>query len=102
MTTHQTLLVIAHYYSKPGIADRVASLLSELAIHSRQEMKNLSWEFFRSTENPNHFVIIEHYSTTDGLEIHRNTVHYQKIAVGEIIPLLSERSVQTFMIAQNT
>lgn len=92
------LLVIAHYYALPGNGDRVAQLLAELAVHTRQEEANSAYTASRSIENPDHFVIVEKYNCENGLEVHRNTPHFQQLGVQQIIPLLENREVQTHLL----
>jgi len=92
------LQVIAHYYSKPDQSETVANLLGELAIKTRTEPANLYYEFFRSTVDKSHFVILEKYSDPRGLEAHRDTDHFQKIGMQKIIPLLVQREVESYFV----
>jgi len=94
------LQVIAHYYAKAGNGDAVAARLAELAVATRTEPKNLSYGYFRSPENPDHFVILEQYSDADGLALHRDAPHFQRIGVGMIIPLLERREVSSYMVEE--
>lgn len=95
------LQVIAHYFVRPGHGDEVSGLLGELAQMTRSEPANLYYQFFRSVEDPNHFVILERYSHAQGLEEHRNTSHFQQIGVQRIIPLLTSREVQSHMVGNS-
>lgn len=92
------LLVIAHYLALPGNGDRVAELLAELAMHTRQEDANTAYTVSRSIENPNHFVIVEKYNCENGLEAHRNTPHFKQLGVQQIIPMLEKREVETHLL----
>ncbi len=93
------LQVIAHYFAKPGNGDALVKPLTELAAATRTEPKNLSYEFFRSPLEPDHFVILEQYSSADGLAVHRETEHFQRLAFGTIIPLLERREVESHMVS---
>lgn len=93
------LQVIAHYYAKPGNGDRVAALLVELTEATRNEPKNLYYDFFRSPVDPDHIVILEQYTDADGLAVHRETEHFQRLGFGTIIPLLDRREVTSHMVA---
>jgi quinol monooxygenase YgiN len=92
------LQVIAHYIAKPDRAERVSALLGELAAATRREPKNLSYDYFRSPENPQHFVILEQYSDASGLDEHRESAHFQRLGFGSIIPLLERREVQSYPV----
>ncbi|EMH4164579.1 antibiotic biosynthesis monooxygenase [Pluralibacter gergoviae] len=93
------LQVIAHYYAKPDAIDDVIRALGALANASRTEEENLSYDFFQSPEEPQHFVILERYRTENGLEKHRQTAHFQQIGVSVITPLLERKEVERFMVA---
>jgi quinol monooxygenase YgiN len=92
------LQVIAHYFAKPGNGDAVLKPLTELAAATRGEPKNLYYEFFRSPLDPDHFVILEQYSDADGLALHRETEHFQRLGFGTIIPLLDRREVSSYSV----
>lgn len=92
------LQVIAHYYVKPGHGDTVQALLAELTAATREEPKNLYYEYFRSPANPDHFVILEQYTDASGLDDHRASEHFQRLGFGTIIPLLDKREVTTHMV----
>ncbi len=92
------LQVIAHYFAAPGNGDKVAALLGELAVATRTELKNLYYEFFRSPGDPDHFVILEQYRDADGLTVHRESAHFQRLGFGAIIPLLTRREVSSYMV----
>ncbi|VWC56229.1 putative quinol monooxygenase [Burkholderia lata] len=96
------LQVIAHFHAKPGNGDRVIELLAELAPLTRAEPKNLDYAYFRSPEDPDHVVILERYRDADGLDVHRETPHFQRIGFGAIIPLLDRREVSSYMVQPDT
>jgi quinol monooxygenase YgiN len=92
------LQVIVHFFAKPGHGDTIVKHLAELAEATRAEPKNLSYEFFRSPLEPDHFVILEQYSDANGLAEHRETEHFQRLGFGTIIPLLERREVSSHMV----
>lgn len=96
--SHTYFQVIAHYHSYPGNQDQVNELLAQLAEHTRSEPANLYYEYFQSTVDPHHFVILEKYKDASGLDAHRDTPHFQSIGVGKIIPLLSRREVESYTV----
>lgn len=92
------LQVIAHYFVKPGHSDRVIELLAKLARATRAESMNLDYAYFRAPDDPDHIVILERYGDAGGLDAHRETPHFQRIAVGAIMPLLDRRDVTRYMV----
>ncbi|ALV06409.1 quinol monooxygenase YgiN [Roseateles depolymerans] len=92
------LQVIAHYHAKPGLGDQVSELLGQLTEATRQEPANLSYEFFRSPQDPDRFVILEQYTDAAGLDAHRASEHFQRLGFGTIIPMLVSRTVTSAMV----
>lgn len=88
--------VIAQYRAKPGLGDAVEARLHELTKASRSESGNISYAFFRSTENRDHFAILEKYVDEAAFAEHRSSAHFQQIAMGEIVPILDSREVKGF------
>lgn len=88
--------VIAHYHVRDGEEGAVAGFLSELALASRTEPANLSYDYFQSVENPGHFVILERYKDEAGFAAHRESVHFQDIGFQQIIPRLERRRVESY------
>ena len=92
-STRSAVQVIAHYYAEPSNTASVIALLTDLAAASRTEPGNRSYEFFRGVEDTDHIVILESYDSQAALDAHRASSHFQSIAVEQIIPLLTQRTV---------
>lgn len=85
--------VIARYYPLAGETETVLTLLVELAAASRTEPANIAYDFFRGVENAGEIVIIESYTDAAGFAAHREAEHFERIGLGQIIPLLENRVV---------
>lgn len=92
----KTLDVVAMYTVKPGSENEVLAQLRLLAEASRNEDGNLRYEYFRGVEDPLKIVILESYRTAADFDAHRESVHFQQIGRGRIIPLLQDRTVSTY------
>lgn len=92
-------IVIAQYRASSATAEEVAGLLPELAEASRRERGNLSYSITRDLEDSNVFVIVEKYESEEDFASHRNSSHFQEIGLALIIPLLEERTVETYTAA---
>jgi quinol monooxygenase YgiN len=90
------LQVIARYTIAPGNEDEVLALLPRLAEASRGEPGNLSYEIFRSVDDPLELVLLERYVSPEALDVHRETEHFKELALGRVIPLLTSRVVETY------
>lgn len=88
--------VIAHYFPLQDEVENVLELLSQLAAASRTEEANISYEFYRGAEDPGHIVILESYKDAAGFAAHREYDHFKTIGVGQIIPKLESRRIESF------
>jgi quinol monooxygenase YgiN len=89
--------VLARYRTKPGSTEAVLNHLKEMAIESRTELGNLSYEFFRGVEDESELVILESYLSYEDFETHHQTQHFLSIGAGNIMPELESRTVATFV-----
>ena len=92
------IVLIATYRGQTGTGDAIEPLLAELAGASRTEPGNSLYLVNRSTTATDTFVIYEHYQDEDALVAHRESPHFQRLAVGHIIPMLEERVVDVYRL----
>lgn len=95
-------VVIATWRVKPGARDKVVSILEELTPGNRREPKMVHFQAQVSTTDPDTIVIFEHYTDPSGYDEHRETEAFQSRVLGEVLPLLAERDLQTFTTVGNT
>jgi autoinducer 2-degrading protein len=86
--------VLATYRAHPGRGDEVAALLAHYQRLVRMEPGCRYFGAARDPDDPDSFVIFEQYHSREALDSHVASAHYRDIAVGEIRPLLAERSVR--------
>ncbi|MFD4653939.1 putative quinol monooxygenase [Streptomyces sp. NPDC056656] len=89
-------VIIATWKAKPGERDKVLRLLEEMTPGNRGEPKMVYFQAQVSTSDPDTIVLYEHYTDPSGYEEHRATEAFQARVLGEALPLLAEREVQTF------
>jgi len=94
------IVLIATYRGQPGKGDVIAPLLLELAGRSRAEPECELYLVNRSTTDPDTFVLYEQYRDDAAIAAHRETSHFQELAVGQIIPMLRERVFDTYQLVQ--
>ena len=85
--------LVVHYQAQPGKGDEVAALLARHTAATRAEPGNLDFVALRGTEDPDSFMLYERYADSDAFEAHTASPHYEGIAVAQIRPLLSNRTV---------
>lgn len=89
-------LVLALYVAKDGETENVLELLNELANASRQEPDNISYDYYRKVETSNEILIVETYTSEEGFARHRETEHFRRLAVGNIIGRLENRVISSY------
>jgi quinol monooxygenase YgiN len=88
--------VIATWVAKPGEADYVRSVLESMTPGNRAEPKMIHFQAQTSNDDPNTFVVYEHYTDESGYEEHRASEPFQKLVLGKVIPRLESRSLSRF------
>ena len=94
------IVLIATYRGKPGTGDTIEPLLAELAAATRVEPGCLLYLVNRSTTAADTFVLYEHYVDADALAAHRDSPHFQRIGVGQVIPMLEERVFDVYRLVE--
>ena len=85
--------VFAKWQVKEGQVDTVLDLLTGVVKQSTAEEGNLFYAIHQSNSAPNTLVLFEGYKDEDALAEHRNSVYFQTVVIGQIIPLLEDREV---------
>jgi (4S)-4-hydroxy-5-phosphonooxypentane-2,3-dione isomerase len=92
------IVLIATYRGRPDTGDAIEPLLAELAARTREEPGCLLYLVNRSTSTPDTYVLYEHYRDDAALAAHRESRHFQDLAVGRIVPMLDVREVDTYRL----
>jgi len=95
-------VVIATWVAKDGEAQRIRGIIEAVTPGNRAEPKMLQFQAHVSEEDPNVFVLYEHYTDASGYEEHRNTEAFKSRVLGEAIPNLERREVKTFQTFAET
>jgi len=91
------IVLVAKYHVKPGHGDAVAAALREMApLVQAGEPGCTLYHANRSTENPDQFLLYEHYADEAALQAHRETPHFKAIIEGKIVPLLDKRERELY------
>lgn len=78
----------------PEDREKVAEILRELALASRQEPGCVSYIPHTAEDDPNTVLLYEQYRDRAAWDFHRTTPHFQKFAVGGLYQLMRAREVQ--------
>ncbi|MEV4596992.1 putative quinol monooxygenase [Amycolatopsis sp. NPDC049253] len=94
------LQVIARYTVSAGKEDQVAALVPQLAEAARTEPGNLAFDVYRSFDDPRSVVLLERYVSREAFAEHRETEHFKRLVLDGIVPLLDDRAVELFDVAE--
>jgi quinol monooxygenase YgiN len=94
------LQVIARYTVTDGKGDEVLELLSTLTEAARSEPGNRGFTVYRQVDDDREVVLLERYASAAAFEEHRATAHFKELVLGQIVPLLDRREVETYDVAQ--
>jgi uncharacterized protein len=92
------LQVIARYTVTFGNELEVDSLLTQLAEATRAEPGNVSFATYRALDDQRNLVLLERYASLDAFTAHRATGHYNDLVLGQIVPRLDSRVVETYVV----
>ena len=95
------LQVIAHYPPSQAPRSSRCAACPAGGTHPHRTGESV-FEYFQSGSDPCHFVILEKYRDMHGLDEHRQTAHFQAIGIGQIIPLLARREVESHMVTPDS
>jgi quinol monooxygenase YgiN len=85
------LVLVAKWLAREGEEEKVEAALRQLVGPSRQEPGCLYYQPCRERENPRSFLVFEIYQDEDAVAAHGETEHFQRLGLGEAIPLLESR-----------
>ena len=90
---NQAIFIFAKWQVKDGNLQTVLSLLPSLVEKSTSEEGNIFYKIYKDNSDSNTLILNESYKDMASIEAHKNSEHYQEIAVKQIIPLLENREV---------
>jgi quinol monooxygenase YgiN len=90
-------VVIATWTAADGQADHIRRIIEEVTPGNRAEPKMIRFEAHVSCDDPNTFVLYEHYTDASGYDDHRATEAFRTRVVGEALPALASRRVCTYL-----
>jgi (4S)-4-hydroxy-5-phosphonooxypentane-2,3-dione isomerase len=94
------LVLVAYYHGKQGRGDEIEAALKRMApLVAREEPGCTLYHACRSREDPDFFLLYEHYVDEEALAVHRETRHFKEIVEGTILPMLEKRERQFYTLA---
>jgi (4S)-4-hydroxy-5-phosphonooxypentane-2,3-dione isomerase len=93
------IVLVARYYGKPGQSDKIEAALRQIApLVKANEPGCKLYHATRSQDNPDNFLLYEHYENEAALLAHRETPHFKQIIEGTVVPILEKRERELYML----
>ena len=86
-----SFVLVVRMKTKEGQEDRALEVMRELAEASRQEPGCEAYVPCRDPEDPGSFLFYEQYRDQAAFEEHGASEHFQRLALGELFPLMESR-----------
>ena len=94
------IVLVARYFGKQGQGDAIEAALKRMAPRVAADEPGCKlYHASRSQEDPDFFLLYEHYVDEAALAGHRETPHFKEIIEGTIIPLLEKRERELYTLA---
>ena len=93
------IVLVARYVGKSGQGDAIEAALKQVApLVKEQEPGCKLYHASRAQDNPDNFLLYEHYEDEAALLAHRETAHFKEIVEGIIIPMLEKRERELYTL----
>jgi quinol monooxygenase YgiN len=93
------IVLVAKYTVKAGHGDKVEEALKRMApLVKAGEPGCTLYHANRASDNPDLFLLYEHYRDDAALAAHRETPHFKEIIEGTIVPLLDKRERELYTL----
>src|ERR1700739_4117257 len=92
------LLVIARLNITAGQEKAVSAALPKFIAAARSEPGNITFEGYRSLDNPLDYLLIERYASRGAFDKDRGAPHSQEMALNYIVPRLDNRTIEEFEV----
>lgn len=91
-------LAIAHYTIAEGNEAAVLAQVAELESASRAEPGCVAFDAYVKVGSDRRLVLIERYRSEADFGLHRETEHFARLVLAQIVPLLEQRSVESWVL----
>lgn len=91
-------VLVARFVANEGSGDEVAALLAEMTPFAKAEPGCRAYKINRSVEEPNTFLLYEQYVDAAAFDAHRDNPEFQRIIIGQVVPLLADRGREIFEV----
>ena len=91
-----SVALIVRWVAEDGKQDQIADILRVMRAHTLQEPGCLSYEVFRSPEDPREFMLVELYKDNDAVTAHTEADYFRRYVMEQAIPALKTRERRVY------
>jgi quinol monooxygenase YgiN len=91
-------VMVARWRPREGEAEKIETILRELATAIRQEPGNVQFTVHRGRDDTDEFLLYEVYASEEAFREHQLTKHFKRLVLERAIPLLSVRERRAYSI----
>ncbi len=93
-----SVALIVKWIAEDGKQEEIADILRVVRAHTRDEPGCISYDVFRSPEDPTEFMLVELYRDHDAVTAHTEADYFRHYVLGRAIPALKSRQRQTYVM----
>jgi quinol monooxygenase YgiN len=94
-------VMVARWRPREGEAERIKTILRELATGIRRERGNVQFTVHRGCDDPNELLLYEVYTSEEAFRQHQQTEHFKTLVLERAVPLLSLRERRAYSVVDD-
>ena len=85
------IALIVKWIAESERQEEIAAILREMQVRTRQEPGCMSYDVYRSSEDPHEFMLVELYKDEKAVTAHGSTDYFKSYVIERAIPALKTR-----------
>jgi quinol monooxygenase YgiN len=94
-------IVTARWRPRAGETDAIEAILRELAVAIRNEPGNVSFTVHRARDDTRDILLHEVYKSEQAFKEHREMQHFKTYVLERAVPLLEQREIRMWSVADD-
>ncbi len=91
-----TVALIVKWVASDGAQEDIADVLRTMREHTLREPGCVSYEVYRSSDDPREFMLVELYKDQEAISAHSEADYFKEHVLGRALPVLSSRQRGTY------
>ncbi len=86
-----SVALIVKWVAEDGKQEEIADILRVMRTHTRKEPGCISYDVFRSPDDPHDFMLVELYKDNDAITAHTEADYFREYVLERALPALKTR-----------